>query len=146
MRPRSIVWFERVYAASVALGLANSVVRLDSMQAALSRDLGDAANGMGGAIIFITLGLSLAVSALLWFYIARRASSVAKWLLVAIYAYSLISLPGALAGVRAGLLPAWWLAATWALQIAIVVLLFRPDARAWFARKGTAADDPAVFE
>ena len=89
--------------------------------------------------------ISLTIYLLLWFFIARKASSVAKWILVAFTGLGVASLAYAFATVGiAGDLNALLSLAYYVLGVIAVVYLFKPDAEAWF--KGEWKTDPATFD
>ena len=141
MRPPSIIMFERLFLASLALSALSFALSYDSLIEQLAREPGLVELGLGSGFVIGTAVVGYAIYLLLWFLIARKASNVAKWVLVVFLALGLISLLGALAGP-------WGLTmliglAVYALEIAAAVYLFRPDAAAWL--KGKAAD-PATFD
>jgi hypothetical protein len=142
MRPPSIVMFERLYLASVASGLLTYIVGYEALANDLMSDPGVAELGLGSGLVTGVIVVSLTISVLLWFFIARKASTVAKWILVVLTAIGLISIPATLAGPLDAL-ALLGLAST-ALSIAAIVFLFKEDAKAWFAGEGTA--DPTTFD
>lgn len=142
MRPPSIVMFERLFLASLAIGLISFAVGYQNMLAALANEPTLQRAGFGSGFLIGTAAFSYAIYLLLWYLIARKAAKWAKWVLIVLIAISLISLPGALTGtlsltVLLGL-------AVYALQLAALVNLFRPDAKAWF--RGEMSADPATFD
>ena len=80
--------------------------------------------------------LAVAIPLLLLYFIARRASNVAKWIFVALTAISLYSL---VSGVANPATPKNLLLLVAVLNMALTLyaawLLFRPDAKAWLASK-----------
>lgn len=129
-RSQSIVWFERLYLGGVVLGLLNTVMNWSTMQAQVAAQPGSAIlpPWFTGATVAIGIGINV----LLWFFIARQGSVVAKWILVVLYAIGLIGIAMTLAmGQRPPTLNAF-AALVFALQTAAVVMLFRPDNKAWF--------------
>ena len=142
MRPASIVMFERLFLASLALSVVSFLINYESMVRDLETQPGVAELGFGSGFAIGSMAVGLAIFLLLWFFIARKASSVAKWILVVLLALSVISLPGMLMGqwnlgVVLGL-------GVYALEIAAAAYLFRADAAAWFRGEPTA--DPATFD
>jgi phosphoglycerol transferase MdoB-like AlkP superfamily enzyme len=134
MRPVSIIWFERLFLLSIALALVSSVVQYDALLAQIQSDPAFARMGWGGGFLIGVLALSALIPLLLWYFIARRASNLAKWLLVALivvglffvnFDFATMLAPGNLASILVTL-----------MQIAAVALLFRPDARAWLGSGG----------
>ena len=136
-RPQSIVLFERLYLAAWLIGLVSTVVTWQASQAMLMRN--PAIADIGAGFLFVTAGVRLLLPLLLWYLVARRASSVGKWLLVGLFAIGVLGLAWAAAmgsihlnqGTAVTLI-------VFALQAAAIAMLFRPDARAWFA-KGSGA-------
>ncbi|SEK55611.1 hypothetical protein SAMN05216382_0639 [Sphingomonas palmae] len=136
-RPASIITFERLYLSGFALSLVSWVVDWPAMQAKL------AANPQTkpfGWMLFVMLGLNIAITLLLWFFTARRASVVAKWIVVVLAGLSalrfLFNLPAALGGAMGA--PSLILSVlTTALGVAAAAMLFRFDARAWFGEDVT---------
>jgi len=142
MRPASIVMFERLFLASLAVSLVSVIIGFDTMVDQLAREPATAQFGLGGGFLGGAMALGFAISLLLWFFIAHKASTVAKWILIVLAVFGLISVPAMLAGpwdatVLLGL-------ASYALEIAALVYLFRDDAKAWF--KGEWGTNPATFD
>jgi hypothetical protein len=142
MRPPSILMFERLFLASLAVSAASIVIGFDSMVDQLASEPATAALGIGGGFLAGIMAFGMAISLLLWFLIAHKASNVAKWILIVLAALSLISLPAMLTGpmdttVLLGL-------ASYALEIAALVYLFREDAAAWF--RGEWQSKPNAFD
>lgn len=143
MRPKSLVWFDRLYLGSMVLGAIGVFVALPVTRKMLATS--PATAGFGDGFIFATSLGGVAVSLLLWYFISRRASNVSKWLLVVMLAMGLIGLPNNVQMIAqySWLVPAFTVVNT-LLQLAAVIFLFRPDARRWFASKGQTVD-PDVF-
>ncbi|WP_294191783.1 hypothetical protein [uncultured Sphingomonas sp.] len=136
-RPASIVTFERLYLAGFALSLVSWVVGWPAMQAKLAANPQTAPFGW---MLFVMLGLNIALTLLLWFFTARRASVVAKWIVVVLAGLSalrfLFNLPAALGGAVSA--PSLILSTlTTALNVAAAAMLFRFDARVWFGEDVT---------
>ena len=142
MRPHSIIMFERLFLASLVLGILGSLLSYQQITDLAANDPGMRQLGLGSGFLIGIVIAGYAVYLLLWHLIARRASNVAKWILVVFTALGvLVALPG-LAGP--------WNSRqvlslmVYALQVLAVVYLFRPGARAWLDGKGQA--DPATFD
>ncbi len=144
MRPSSIVMFERLFLASLAISVVNFFVGYDAMVASVEREPTLSAVGVGEGAAVAAFVIGLAIYLLLWFLIARKASNVAKWVLVVLLALSVLSLLSTLASSFALTATTLLGLAVYALEIAAVVFLFRDDAKAWL--KGEAAADPAAFD
>ena len=147
MRPQSIELFEKVYLASIAVGLVNTALSWSQLTASVQQaNAGNVVLGSGAMIVSIALGF--VISLLLWFFIARRASNIAKWIYVVITAIGVFGLLSSLANPLApkGLAMIGGLAAT-ALQVFATWLLFKPDAAAWLESKGAnGPGDPTTFD
>ncbi|WP_294326725.1 hypothetical protein [uncultured Sphingomonas sp.] len=135
MRPSSIVRFDRLYLASISVGLIGNILEWPLTMARLAENPDTAALGSTAAVAaggMIAIGVVIAL--LLWFFIAQRGSNVAKWILVVFTVFAIGSLvlgftTGAVILDAGGIVR---LVAV-ALQTAAVAFLFRPDAAAWFA-------------
>ncbi len=132
-KPPSIARFEQLYWASVVIGLVNTALNWKVSQALLAANplLANAHWFLPAAQI-----VGIAIAVLLWFFIVRRPSVVAKWVQVviaALGAFGLLSALFMLAMGRAplGLQVVLGLVAN-ILYIAAAVMLFKPDAKAWF--------------
>lgn len=147
MRPVSIVRFEQAYLGSVVVWLVNLALGWKAKLASLENHGAFAGNPqmlevaqtmMIGTVIFL-----LILWLLLWYFTARRASEIAKWVVVVLFALSLITFPFTLMGYKIVGVPG---VALTTLMVALngwaVWLLFRPDARAWFA--GESEDSQAA--
>lgn len=125
MRPRSIILFERLYLAAIAI----EVVRVAADWSLL---LQSSASDRWVRLIAIAVSLSLVLLA------ARRRRRVAGWILAALF---VIGLPIAAELFGPGVAPGTVAAgvAQLLLQAAALVLVFKPDSRAWFDSKGDIA-------
>lgn len=133
MRPKSIVLFDRMFLASLVIGAINAVLTFNDMMDALATNPNTAPLGWGSGAVVAIIAVSLLIPLLLWHYIAHRASSLAKWILVVLTVGGIL-----FAGVdltRMGSLSEIAVLAVTVLQIAAIVMLFRPDANAWFAEQ-----------
>ncbi len=129
MRPSSIVWFERLFLLSLALAMLNAVLSYGMLVAEVESE--PALAGMGGPLVLTVVAASLLIPLILWYFIARRASVIAKWLLVALIAIGLLF--GSY-GFESGItLPDLLGVVVTILQLLATALLFRADAREWLA-------------
>ena len=148
MRPSSIVMFERLFLASLAVGALTFVIGYESITAVLASDPRFQKAGVGGGFVIGLVAALYAFCLLLWYLIAHRASNAAKWILVVLVVLDVLSVLPALTGPFDGMLLLTF--AIRVLEIAAVVYLFRADAVAWLTDEGAAdatADpiaDPAV--
>lgn len=147
MRPLSIKRFEQLYLAAVAVGWVSFMLSFSYISAQIARDPAVAQVGYGPGILIGTMVLTTGVSILLWYFTARRASNLSKWILVILALLGLMSLPGSIAtasqigGLRTALI-----LGSLAAQLLGIAFLFRRDSRDWFANQGRSPVEPSVFE
>jgi hypothetical protein len=140
-RPRSIRLFEAFFLTSFLLTLVATALIWPTLLAQAAAQAGAANLGDGTLAVIAGVGVAIvsAIMLLLWWFVARRGSGVAKWVLVLFTAYNLYSLIGSVqAGASVTTLPGLVSGAALLLQVVAVGLLFLPDARAWFAAKPEA--------
>ena len=134
-RPLSIVWFERCYLGSVAVGLLNTALSWNRIIATTSENPQVAELGPSFVPTVLAFGLviGLITSALLWYFTARKGAAATKWIITVLFALNLLF---TLLGVARGTSPQGLFAV-----VAIVALvlngvavwnLFRPDTKVWF--------------
>lgn len=142
MRPMSIVSFERCYLGAILVGLVNSLLVIPTMLR--TPQVAQATATLGTGFLYGSILAGTVVTLLLWYFAARRASVVARWIIVVFFALAVLGiLRNALAGFPAGLSAVLAIVA-FVLQAVSVYLLFRPDANAWF--RGQTADLRGTFE
>jgi hypothetical protein len=145
MRPVSIVWFERIYLFSIALGLLSTMMNWSVIIAA-AQAAPNAAQLPGSipAFSLIVIAFSIGINLLIWYFIARRGSNVARWIFTAFFVFGLLVMPSSLSNPLYG--PGLVAMAVFntLLQVAALVCLFRPDARDWFKRRKPV--DTNVFD
>lgn len=168
MRPASIIQFERLYLASLAVVIIQSVAAYFIMREAFGRlpAGADAPPGMGGMFSGIMIGsivigllFSVGIPLLLMWLAARKRIEVAKWLLLAISVLSvlgwlgalimLLLMPGEVAQDLAGFAGYQTMLVLIdgvgeALGIGALIFLFRRDATEWF-RAGRPDVNADVF-
>ena len=147
MRTRSIELFEKVYLGAIAIGLVNTFLSWSQVNAMLDDPRMQAA-GMGSGTLLFGLVVGILIPLLLWYFIARRASNVAKWIYIVLTALGLFAFLSSLANplVSKGLVTILGAAAV-GLQVYGAWLLFRPDAVAWLESKGAKGPgDPGTFD
>ena len=133
MRPKSIILFERLFLVSVALTALDAFLSFDDTLAQMKRDPAMVSLGWGAGTLTITAVLYVLVLLALYYFIARRASNLAKWVLTVIVLLGLSALPRSFAlqsGAELVIVVAGSL-----LALAAVVFLFLPDARNWLGSK-----------
>ena len=140
MRPPSIVWFERLFLLSLLIASIAMVTSFDTLVAQVEADPALAGLGWGRGAVLAISAISLLLPLVLWYFIARRASNIAKWILVVMTLLGLLFVNldagqlGSLAGIAS-------LTVT-ILQLVAIVLLFRADARAWLSDDADDAEAP----
>ena len=147
MRPKSIELFEKVFLGAFAIGLVNTVMSWSQVDALLADPRMRAAGVGSGTLMFVVV-VGILIPLLLWYFIARRASNVAKWIYVVLAALGLFGFLSSLANPLApkGLVTVLGLV-TVGLQVYAAWLLFRPDAAAWLDSKGAIGPgDPTTIE
>ena len=132
----------RVVARRQQLRVAGDDIQLP---ATVEREPSLRALGVGQGFAIGSFVVGIAIYLLLWFFIARKASNVAKWILVVLLALSMLSVLYTLAMSFALTVTTLLGLAMYALEIAAVVFLFRDDAVAWLTHREPAAD-PATFD
>ena len=146
MRPASIVLFEKLYLLSIVVSAIGIVLGWDQMIAAAGARPGISAGAQQGVAIG-AVAFTFLIAFVLLYFIARRASNIAKWIFVVLAAYGVFAFVTGLstAGIK---LDAAFLtnAVSLALTLYCAWLLFRPDAKAWLDSKGADAPaDPDTF-
>lgn len=139
-RPASIIWFERFYLGALAIGFANSAFTWSSLQERMAAvpNSQSLPSWFMPVVLIASLLIALVISLLLWHFVARRGSTVAKVIVVIFFVIGLFGLPSTVMGVSSGLispLTALVSLITFALNAAAVWMLFRPDTKSWFDKK-----------
>src|ERR1700712_3462821 len=87
MRPKSIVIFELCYLGSIVLGAVNVAMTWKdvngTVEAAQTRAM------LGDWFMPLAMVFGVTISLLLWYFTARSASLVAKWVVVVFFGFSL---------------------------------------------------------
>lgn len=141
MRPNSIILFERLFLGSLVIGIINAYLSWDTTMDALAADPNTA--GLGAGFTYGVLAFSFGTNLLLWFLVARKASKVAKWILIVFFGIGLIAMPSSL-GTLSPLSAAVAVVIT-VMQGVGLFMLFRPEAKKWFAGEKTV-DLEKTFE
>jgi hypothetical protein len=136
-RPQSIIWFERCFLGAIGIGLVNSALNWSKIQEAVAATPG--AGVLPGGFLIGTMVVGIIINLLLWYFAARRGANVAKWIIVVFFGLGLLGLIRALTGGVAAPTMNVFAYAALALQAVGIWMLFRPDAKAWFA--GRRGDD-----
>ena len=146
-RPASIVTFERAYLAAIVIGIVNTVLSWSQVNAMLD-DPAIKAAGIGTGALIFSVVLGIIIPLVLWYFIARRASNVARWIFVVLTALGVFGFLASLANpmVPKGLGTVLGTLGV-GLQIYAAWLLFRPDAVAWLEGGAAAGPaDPTTFD
>lgn len=129
-RPNSIIWFERVFLGSMLLGLVNSALTWSTINDQIAATPGAAM--LGSNFLIGTMAIGLIINLLLWYFIARRGSNVARiiWtVLFAIGIFGVIAMFFQPTAVSMKVVPL----ISFVLQGIGIFLLWRPDAKPWFS-------------
>ena len=136
-RPRSIAIFEIAYLAALAVNVAGPFLIWSALTASVAEQAhaGTDATGVVNGVLIGGILIAGALGLLLWWFVARRGSNVARWVVVLLLGYSLVSSALQLAQLG-GPLDMVRIVALLGMVFTAVALasLFMPDARAWFAR------------
>jgi hypothetical protein len=131
--PRSIWLFERTLWAALAMDLINNFAAWPMLAANLAMR-GIVPNPV---LMFISCSLSAAIGLLLWYFIARRRSVVAKWIFVVLIVLAVVAFIASFArpvAPQAQLMLAF-AAVSEVLKVYAVTRLFTVEAKAWFVGK-----------
>jgi hypothetical protein len=145
VRPGSIARFELLYLIAIVVGIANSLLSLDGTLRALEANSTIAALGVGKGVLLGAIALNVAIDLLLWFLVARRASNVAKWVLVVLAGFSLTDLPALLSRIASHSITTIIVLAILLLKVLAISFLFHADARDWLGKGKDNPVDPETF-
>ena len=147
MRPKSIELFEKIYLGTVTFSFVIAVFNWVNVSATLETPELKAL-GAGSNLLIGIMALSLIFSLLIWYFIARRASNITKWIYVVVTGIGLFGVIGSLANplTPKGILLVGNIVVV-ALQLYAAWLLFKPDAAEWLESKGASGPgDPSTFD
>ncbi|MFM5955240.1 MAG: hypothetical protein ACKOPE_13190 [Novosphingobium sp.] len=141
IRPSSITRFEQLFFASLA---ATTVAIMLNYGTLRSQAI---AQGSSPAGPIIGILLTLLINLPLWYFVARRASNVSKWILVVLVAIGTLMLPWTYAAVFAVSMSYTFLSIlAYGLSIASTAMLFRRDSVSWLKSGGAVgAINPDIF-
>lgn len=138
MQPDSIRRFSLFYLGSLAVSLLATFVGFDVLLAEVEAQSQASGLALGPEVVLGGIAVNVAITLLLWYLVARKGFVIAKWIVVLLFLFTLVtSVPGILAG-GLQVYEAISLAAV-ALQAVAVFYLFKPDAKAWFSGGRSAA-------
>ena len=142
MRPASIRWFDRLFLSGMAFEFA---LRISDVREALHKaDTSNTALFIGMAVVFFL------IIGTFWFAISQLSSNIAKWA----WTILLISIPIGL--VTTATNPTLMFDSHFSIErvafevvrpllyISATIMLFRSDARVWFANHGRSLDVSSV--
>ena len=131
-RPKSISWFERLFFASFAVTFIDMFVHREILFE--DEGAGDDIGLMWMVVILGILVVNYGIQILLWFFIAHRASSPAKWIYIILWILGL----GGIAFwiVEYSTRDLVFLMITQLLVLGSVICLFTAEARFWFRSRG----------
>lgn len=126
MRPKSITRFEQLYLLSLVIGLGLTILSWDA-SVAMTRQAGG-----GPGLLVAVQGLTFAILLTLVLLISRRASVIAKWVLILLFlgGLAIMFVRPALTFGDGPVLAAQIVQI--AIQLAALYFLFTPEARIWF--------------
>jgi hypothetical protein len=147
-RPPSIELFEKAYFGSLVVSTVALILGWSKLSGQLESELGASGASFGSGLLTTSIVIGYAISLLLWFLIARRASNVAKWILVVLTALGLFgTLTSLFLPTEPKDLNFALNAVATAIGVYAVWLLFKQDAAAWLESKGASGpSDPSTFD
>lgn len=135
MKPKSIRLFDRLYLSAVGFNVVSAVLGWKALADRAGMDLERASRGsasMSGWLVGSSIFLFVLIALVLWAAVSQFRAGLMRWVIAAIVIYGASD---AITMVRSG----HW-AATGVLNLLAIVcgllaavMLFRADARAWFA-------------
>lgn len=136
MRPESIIFFERLCLGRIAIGTAGSAYQIWRYTLPMLAARGGMPIGVGtvGYLLAGILLLVLCLNLLLLFFIARRASVIAKWIFIVLTVAVALLTARALGAPT--ILPVWlYLLPIFllGLDLGAIMLLLQKDSTLWFS-------------
>lgn len=139
MKPGSIRKFDWLYLGSLVVSLLGFALNFGTISAQTNAELAaQGVEGMGAGVLIGGLLFGIAISLALWFMISVLRIELAKWLLILLTAWSVVTTATAAARAFNSTM-AWGLIST-IMTIIAIWFLFQPDAKAWFAEKKGGGD------
>ncbi|MGY4398318.1 hypothetical protein ACVWZA_003524 [Sphingomonas sp. UYAg733] len=132
-RPASIVNFERAYLAAFAIGVVNTILSWSTTKELIASQEAI----IGTWILPLSTAISFGITLLLWYFVARQGSVVAKWIATVLIGLAVFFLViSVLRGAFELNLRGIFQLVSTALQAFAISLLFRPDTKVWFGETG----------
>ena len=137
MRPKSIVMFERVLLAALAIDLVNNLMNWEM----ISESLTDSWIPPSSVMVLGVALLPVIVGLIFWYFITRRRSRVAKWLMTLFVAIGVMGFVMTLMRVGSGALTPLVILAgiSEAMKVFAVSRLFTREAEDWLGQRPAAA-------
>jgi hypothetical protein len=141
MRPQSIILFERIYLATVAIGVVTGIWSWLHWSELMPPGMPAAMAGIMPVIMGVSLAFGIGIDLLLWYFIARRGSNVAKWIFILFFALAILGVVRGLfvTSVHISVFRHLISVIELSMQAVCVWLVFRPDTTRWF--RGEPSDD-----
>lgn len=138
-KPESMKKFDLFFWGSIALSVIGLVFSWATMQEVMAAELAEAegvmGEGMMQGVLVVSFVIGIGINIAIWFLISVLRIEFVKWIFIALVVWGLISLPEGVALVGGfGLMHVPGLLAT-VLSLLAIWMLFRPDAKEWFAAK-----------
>lgn len=132
-KPTSIIWFNRLFLASAVVSVGNILAHYGLLRSmAISQGTSPIGPILGIALVMLEYMIFR-------FFIVSRSSGIAKWVFVAVTAFSVAMVPLNLPAVfGVGRMYAATDIFSYVLELAAAMMLFRKDATRWFRRDRTA--------
>lgn len=147
MRPKSIAAFDWLFlGAQLAAALVSPFTFEKSAEAWKSNPALAAFGGTVETFLIVSLVIGFGIQLTLWYFISRRASNTAKWILVVLTALSVLSLISLLLNPASGSAsaPNPLGIVLYILNFAAIYCLFRQDAVTWLESESPI--NPNVFD
>lgn len=133
MRPQSIVLFDRLYLGWIALGVINFFLSYDIATAMMRADSSNLVLGVSPESFYVVIAIvSVLVQLLLWYFIARMGSNVARWIWIILFALGMINVAAMFEIFEYSVLLGTIGLIIVGMQVFGIFLLFRPESNAWF--------------
>ncbi|HWW58876.1 MAG TPA: hypothetical protein VN047_18430 [Sphingopyxis sp.] len=132
-KPYSIKLFDRLFLGAIVLGLFSFALPWKESVDLLANNPQVSAAGLGSGFLIASFAIGIGFNLLIWFFISRRASKVAKWIQAIFFGLGLLFF---LANLNNPLAPHGLALVLnlviYALYGGATFMLFRPDAVTWF--------------
>lgn len=138
-RPKSILWFERFFIASVITATIDLFIHWEDY--AFDEEFDAQAQQIYTVVMMLGLVVSYAVQIVLWYFAAYRASNIARWILVILTALSLLGIAIYIQDYSGSELV--FMIVTQCLMFASILFLFLGGSPEWFRTKGVISSNQA---